>query len=258
MITQLFRNLLIVFLIIFSVSYSTTSTSGTIDPSVPDHKYTEFAKQFYCVVNICGEYKDGSLFCASAVVIDKHHILTAAHVVKNYERCYVTIEDKKFELSDIVVHKDFDNSGFGVADIALGYSKQDFELDGYPPIYEDDDEQDKVCSISGYGLTGNFINGAKISDKKKRAGSNRIDYIDKDLLICSASKKGTKGYTPLEFLIGSGDSGGGLFIDGKLAGINSCVMVVGKVPSSKYGEESGHTRVSKFKGWINEHKKKMD
>lgn len=231
---------------------------GTIDPSLSDSKYINFGKQFNCVVKICGKYKDGTLFCASAVVIDKHHILTAAHVVKNYERCYVTIEDKKFELSDIVVHKDFENGGFGIADIAIGYSKQDFELDGYPPIYEGDDEQDKICSISGYGFTGNFVTGAKIFDNKKRAGSNRIDYINKDLLICSASKKETQGYTQLEFLIASGDSGGGLFIDGKLAGINSCVMTVGKVANSKYDEESGHTRVSKFKGWINEHKKKMD
>ena len=155
---------------------------GTIDPSLSDSKYINFGKQFNCVVKICGKYKDGTLFCASAVVIDKHHILTAAHVVKNYERCYVTIEDKKFELSDIVVHKDFENGGFGIADIAIGYSKQDFELDEYPPIYEGDDEQDKICSISGYGFTGNFVTGAKIFDNKKRAGSNRIDYINKDLL----------------------------------------------------------------------------
>jgi hypothetical protein len=58
--------------------------------------------------------------------------------------------------------------------------------------------------------------------------------------------------TELEFLIASGDSGGGLFIDNKLAGINSCVMAVDKKPDSTYNDESGHTRISKFIGWIKE------
>lgn len=244
--------LLIAIFSIFNPSYS-----GTIDPSISDTKYVEFGKEFYCVVKICGKYKDGTLFCASAVVIDKNHILTAAHVVKGYDTCYVTIEDKKIDISNITIHKDFEVNGFGVADIALGYSDVDFGLDGYPPIYENSDEIGKTCSISGYGITGNFIFGATISDNKKRAGSNKIDYIDKDLLICSPSKKGTEGYTSLEFLIGSGDSGGGLFIDGKLAGINSCVMAIGKTsPKSRYGEESGHTRVSKFRDWIEKHRTK--
>jgi secreted trypsin-like serine protease len=60
----------------------------------------------------------------------------------------------------------------------------------------------------------------------------------------------------LEFLIASGDSGGGLFIDNKLAGIHSCVMTVGKNPQSKYGEESGHTRISNFIEWIEDNRKK--
>lgn len=250
---------LMVFLCLFFTIIS-PSYCGTIDPSIPDIRYLEFGEKFYCVVKICGKYKNGTTFCASAVVIDKNHILTAAHVVKDYELCYVTIEDKKIELSEITIHKDFEANVFGVADIALGYSKEDFGLEGYPPIYLDNDEEGKICAISGYGLTGNFNTGISISDNKKRAGSNKIDYIDRDLLVCTPSKKGTEGHTNLEFLIGSGDSGGGLFIEGKLAGINSCVMVTGKnrAPMSRYGEESGHTRISKFVGWINEHKKKVD
>ena len=87
-----------------------------------------------------------------------------------------------------------------------------------------------------------------MSDSKKRGGSNKVRYIDKHLLICDL----TDEYTPIEFLIASGDSGGGLFIDKKLAGINSCVMTVGKKPNSAYGSESGHTRISKHLQWITE------
>lgn len=232
---------------------------GTIDPSIPDSKYIDFGKKFYCIVKLCGEYEDGNKFCASAVIIDEHHILTAAHVVEGQKACHIIIDDqneKKIEISKITIHPSFEEQGFGTGDIALGYSNTDFGLEYYPPLYTDSDEIEKVCAISGYGLTGTFNSGATKHDGKRRAGSNTIDYIMKDLLICSPSKKGSSDYTILEFLIGSGDSGGGLFIDGRLAAINSCIMVEKRSPQSKYGEESGHTRVSQFIDWIEETKTK--
>lgn len=243
----------------FCLNHTTIQTiGGTIDPSIPDSKYIEFGKKFYCVQQLCGTYEDGTKFCASAVVIDNHHILTAAHVVKGYKSCYITIDGTKFELSKIIVHKDFESGGFGIADIALGYSTKDFNMEYYTEIYTDTDEIGKICSISGYGLTGTFNTGTNKFDGIKRGGSNKIDSIIKDLLICTPSKKTDKEHTALEFMIGSGDSGGGLFINGKLAGINSCIMVEGRSPSSKYGEESGFTRISKFVEWINANKTKVD
>lgn len=253
---KLFNIVLLIFLSLFFTNISIQTIGGTIDPSTPDSKYVEFAKKFYCIQQLCGEYNDGSKFCASAVIIDNHHILTAAHVVKGYKSCYITINGKKFELSKIIIHKDFEIGGFGIADIALGYSEKDFDMEYYTEIYTDTDEIGKVCSISGYGLTGTFNTGTNKFDGLKRAGSNKIDTLIKDLLICTPSRKSDKDYTPLEFMIGSGDSGGGLFIEGKLAGINSCIMVEGRSPSSKYGEESGFTRVSKFVDWINANKVK--
>lgn len=232
------------------------SQAGTIDPNIPDQRYLDFGSKFYCVVKLCGTYEDDSLFCASGVVIEKCFVLTAAHVVKDYKVCYVKIGEEKFLLDDIIIHKDFDNS-FGFADIAIGYSKSGFGLEHYPPLYATNDEQGKTASIAGWGLTGNFNTGTHKSDNKLRAGSNLVDSIDKDMLICSPSRYGSPGHTVLEYMIGSGDSGGGLFIDGKLAGINSCVMAVGRSPMSKYGEESGHTRIYNFLQWIKESRKKL-
>jgi hypothetical protein len=245
------RYLLILLLLCCSVY------GGTIDPSIPDQKYLDFGSKFYCVAKLCGTYQDNTKFCASAVIIENNFVLTAAHVVQNYKDCYVILNNKKYKLDNIIIHKDFDGN-FRDPDIAIGFYKKGFNLEHYPPIYTEDDEQGALASIAGWGMTGNFHRGVYISDNKLRAGSNIIDYIDVNMLICSPSRPNDKNHTVLEYMICSGDSGGGLFIDGKLAGINSCVMAIDKVPMSKYEEESGHTRVSKFIGWINESKKKMD
>ena len=64
--------------------------------------------------------------------------------------------------------------------------------------------------------------------------------------------------TPLamEYLIAPGDSGGGLFIDlgagPMLAGVHSFGASFDGITDSDYGDISGHTRVSKFTGWIND------
>jgi hypothetical protein len=233
--------------------------AGTIDPSTPDNRYIEYGKDFNYVVSVCGNNQQNMMFCGSAVAIDDNHFLTAAHVVKDCKVCYITVKDKKILAKKVIVHKDYSEETFGIADIALGYVEEKIGLDFYPKLYTLSDEIGKISCISGYGLTGTFHTGAVLSDHKKRAGSNFIDFIDRDLLVCTPSTRSSDRYTSLEFLIASGDSGGGLFIDNKLAGINSCLMCVGKKsPRSTYGEESGHTRVSKFVDWINEHKTKVD
>jgi secreted trypsin-like serine protease len=242
---------------VFLLSIVSSSVyAGTIDPQINDKEYVEYANLFPTVGKICGIYNDGSRFCGSAVAIDDYHVLTAAHVIKNSVSCFFYINDKEYCIKDIRMHKDFEKENFGIADIAIGKSEKSFNLKKYPELYDQNDEIGKECSICGYGFNGTFKTGAKFHDNKKRAGLNRIDYIDEDMLVCSASERSDKNITAMEFLIASGDSGGGLFIDKKLAGINSCVMAIDRSPQSKYNEESGHTRVFKFLGWINEYRGK--
>jgi hypothetical protein len=234
-------------ILLFGIIFSNNILAGTIDPQTEDSKYVEFGKGFNYVYKICGSYNDDGLFCASAVAIDPHWILTAAHVVHGAKICLIHQDDKAFLVHKIIPHENYHRGKFGFHDIALCYVDEDLGLDFYPELYDTNDEIGQICTISGYGFTGTFTTGAKLSDNKKRAGSNKIDYIDKELLICSTS---IKDKTPLEFIIASGDSGGGLFIGNKLAGINSCVLALDKVPNSNYGDEGGHTRISKYRDWI--------
>lgn len=232
--------------------------AGTGEESIPDHKYIEYGKKYKCVYKICGTYKDGKLFCASAIVIDRHWIITAAHVVNNARFCVVSQDDKANMVDEIIVHENFNPNKFGSTDMALGYMEKPIDLNFYPSLYEENNEQGKICSIVGYGFTGNFKTGAIIGDDKKRAGTNMIQYIDRDLLICNASQPNDKDSTGLEFLIASGDSGGGLFIDGRLAGINSGVLAADKIADSSYTDESAHTRISTNIRWIKEKMKSMN
>jgi hypothetical protein len=248
---MLFKNLIGLFLFLLA----SFCQAGTIDPETPDQKYLEYGEKFYSVVQVSGVDNSGSMYFASAVLIDDYNFLTAAHVVKDSKICRIKIEDGIFLIEKIIVHHTFSES-FGNGDIAIGHSVKPFKLDYYPPLYTDKDFDGKLCSMAGYGYYGDFKTGANKIDKKKRAGSNVVDYTHKDLIICSPSHRKTKGYTSLEYLIAFGDSGGGLFIDGKLAGIHSCIMSVKGQPSAKYGEESGHTNVSKFISWIEKNKKK--
>jgi hypothetical protein len=244
------KNLIKNLIIIGLISLGDNLYSGTIDPHTPDEKYVEYGEQFDCVLEILGSYEHNKqLFSASCVAIDKNWVLTAAHVVKGSRFVFIYHEkDKRCIIVDEVIpHEDFEERIFGTADIALCHTSSDIGLDFYPELYVDSEEIGKICSIAGYGFTGTFNSGMKRNDGKKRAGSNKIDYIGNDLLICSPS---AIDKTSLEFLIASGDSGGGLFIDGKLAGINSCVTAIDKKPDSTYNDEGGHTRISKFLGWI--------
>ena len=248
---MIMRENLIAIAIVF---YSFIAYAGTIDPSVPDQKYKEYGSKFECVVEIsgiccCDSKKDKHKFHASAVVIDPHWIVTAAHVVKDTSDVVIKVKDKEYKISKLIVHEDFEEGQVGYHDIALGYSEEDFGLSFYPALYDKKDEVSKVVSLCGYGMTGNFSTGAVKSDGAKRAGSNIVERTERSVLVCSIDG-GKK--TSLEFMIGSGDSGGGLFLDGKLAGINSFVMAADGKTNSDYGDECAHTRISTYKKWIEE------
>jgi len=239
----------LLFLLLVSTAFS---FAGTIDPSVPDQKYKDYGAKFESVVEIsgtcmCDERPEPHLFIASAVVIKPNWVLTAAHVVKRAKDVKIRVAERKYEISRIIVNENFDENDVGLHDIALGYCEESINISFYPKMYDKNDEVGKVVCMGGWGVTGNFSTDHRKSDGIRRAGSNIVDRTERNCLICSASG-GKK--TELEFMIASGDSGGGLFLDGKLAGINSFVSADDGKANSSYGDECGHTRISLYREWI--------
>lgn len=239
------------YFLLATIAISASVFAGTRDPGVSDKHYLDYGTKFTFVGKLCGVYEDQTAFCASAVVIREKVILTAAHVVQKYKSAKLIINNNEYKINRFIWPKEYNENKFGRNDIAIGYSDEKVKLDSYPELYDKNDELNKSCCISGYGITGTFISGANIVDMRRRAGSNVIEDIQEELLIIKASKPNDRNKTPLEFIIASGDSGGGLFIDSKLAGINSCIT--GKdsnAMKSNYETESCHTRVSVHREWI--------
>lgn len=236
---------------LFVVICASACYAGTRDPSVPDSKYLEYGSKHECVVPIYGECACGEgethRFSASAVVISPRWVVTAAHVVNGQKDVKVRVGEREFPMRRVIVNRHYKEENVGTYDIAVCESREDMALDFYPDLYEDRDEEGKVASICGYGAIGTFGTGSSTYDGKRRAGANVVDRLERHVMVCSV-KGGRK--TNLEFMIAHGDSGGGLFIGQKLAGINSFVSTTDGKPNSDYGDECNHTRISLFVPWI--------
>lgn len=246
---RLFKTLFLAILLF--LAFTNTISAGTRDPNTPDSKYVEFGRQFKSVKKIRGVviYNEKATYqYGSAVIIKPHWILTAAHVAEDAtELTVIADDDAKFPLAKIIIHADYAHENVGYHDIALGYSPQDFALDFYPGLYTDSDELGKAATIAGYGFHGTFLTGMQENDGQRRAGHNKVEGIERALLVCRPDR--TNRF-PLEFIITPGDSGGGLFIGNKLAGINSILMAVDRKPDGTYTDEGAHTRVSVYYDWV--------
>jgi len=243
--------------LIILLGLSSPAISGTRDPNTPDSKHLAYGEKHQCVVQVKGKMQVNNTkgeeievtASGSGVIIAKRYVLTAAHVVQNTEDPYIILNKKKIQIEWVVIPKAFKLEETDKYDIALCRLKEDAIIDFYPELYEKDDELGKLCSLAGWGMHGTWATGTIYDDDKRRAGSNYVDPIMFcGMMVCSV--QGTKKQTSLEYLIGHGDSGGGLFINKKLAGIHSCIYTGDGKLDSSYKDYSAHTRVSIHKEWI--------
>jgi len=237
-------------LFLILVIFCGISHGGLIDPSNKDSQHIKYGQDFVYIGKIlCLNRESKKIkYFGSCVAIDDSVVITAAHVFIDQNDLFVIhINNREIQIDSIIIHPEFDPNIKGQNDIAILKVKEHIGLDWYPSLYKNKDEQNKICSLAGFGTSGNFLEGPTINDEKKRAGSNTIDKIYNGTLVCSPSLK--EKTTQLEYIIYHGDSGGGLFIGNELAGIHSFINRNQK-NTHEYETETFHTRISIHIEWI--------
>jgi hypothetical protein len=234
--------------IVLALLMPCASLAGTRSPANSDSQHIRYGEGFHCVLKI--RCKSGDVWqSASCVLLAADTAITAAHVVVGTDAWSVSKPGGEWvEAKWVAMHPQFDESKPGSHDVAIVRLASPIEIDYYPPIYEGESEVGQVASLAGYGLTGTMTTGHSISDGIRRAGSNFVDKVENGVLVCTAGGKPTA----LEFCIAPGDSGGGLFLGRYLAGIHSFVSATGRLPRSRYGDETAHTRLSttEMRSWV--------
>lgn len=226
------------------------AAGGTRDDGVPDERYVAEGSEWrHCVGEISGEVKPRERNKGSCVVFDPHHVLTAAHVIEGCRNMQVQMPDGAVHVVTMSAKcPDWTRDGIGYGDIAVCRVRERFRARRLPKPAATAPRPGPVVA-AGYGFTGPMSTGSLSYDGKLRAGTNSIERLMDGAIICDAKQGGSR----LEYHIESGDSGGPLFdIDGNIIGIHSSTLRdVGK-SSSRYGDESVHTRVDRFHSWIEE------
>jgi len=205
---------------------------GSLHHNFDDSEYLNYAKDMPIAKILIGHK-----FC-SGVVLNSSTILTIKHAIEYYTNIDVYYNDIELSIQDIIYHRKEDLSIIKLAS-SIGCSRLDF--------YDDVTLIGKECSIGGYGLKYETKHKRSYTpDLQKRAGKNIITWETDSYFECQMDINGTD----LEFIPTIGDSGGPVFIENRLAGLNKYVKSSDGIADSSYGDVSGHVKLTKYKEWI--------
>ena len=261
--------------LLISSALAASAGAGVIRHDVDDSLYQQLGQQaqFGAVGQLGINFANGnSTDCSGTLIGGGEWILTAAHCVDREISSAAFLRDSSFGFIDqVIIHPDWQRNNFlGGGDIALLHLSSPINSIESAQIYTGRNELGAVGTSVGFGRTGTGLTGQQQGTfGTLRGGNNVLDVLgttrgwDPRILLTdfdsplnpNESNYGSNLPLDLEYSIGPGDSGGGLFIetaDGwQIAGISSFVNSTDGNPDGDYGDSNGFTRVSDYAGWIN-------
>ena len=248
--------------VVVTMSLASLAFAGTIRDDIPNGIYQLFGAFHPSVGRVDTPQAGGS-----GTLIARDWVLTAAHVIAGAaegDAVSVTLGGREYEADRWTYVPEFNWNPWDGYDVGLIHLAE--PVRGIRPAkrYRGHREVGQLAHIAGYGMTGTGLTGITVNDGRKRAGLNRIDIghmLDPDnprVMMMdfdnphdrADSSWGSSRPAILEILPIYGDSGGGVFIWGQLAGVISFGFAPDGWLDGDYGDTSGSVRVSQFNPWI--------
>lgn len=255
-----------------------SAVAGTIRHDRSIAGYRSLGSRYTSVGEVNGRDGYGG-WSGSGVLIGGRWAITAAHVAEGADELRFAVGGRNFNARRWYINPQWNGDLLNGGDLAIIEFDQNITSQtGIRPAkrYGGAAELGNLATFAGFGRTGDGLSGDTDDNSERLAGRNYLDAygswlgggkrangilladFDNRRQTADENLLGSARRDKLEYLIASGDSGGGVFMDvngqERLVGIHSFVFANGLDdydPDSDYGDGSGHTRVGAYKAWIN-------